>query len=122
VLMTGSALIGGYATGLPVQMPMIDIQGSAPAAARSHVEMGGAACRSGSAGAQPVRCAMGAAAPSRPLRCQPHPRAAGRRPLSAARCAWMSKAPGAHRSPRRRATRSRSQGGGRRHCPIWCAG
>ena len=26
VLMTGSALIGGYATGLPVQMPMIDIQ------------------------------------------------------------------------------------------------
>ena len=26
VLMTGSTLIGGYATGLPVQMPMIDIQ------------------------------------------------------------------------------------------------
>jgi N-methylhydantoinase A len=26
VLMTGSALIGGYASGLPVQMPMIDIQ------------------------------------------------------------------------------------------------
>ena len=26
VLMTGSALVGGYATGLPVQMPMIDIQ------------------------------------------------------------------------------------------------
>ena len=26
VLMTGRALIGGYATGLPVQMPMIDIQ------------------------------------------------------------------------------------------------
>jgi N-methylhydantoinase A len=26
VLMTGSAMIGGYATGLPVQMPMIDIQ------------------------------------------------------------------------------------------------
>jgi N-methylhydantoinase A len=26
VLMTGSALIGGYATGLPVQIPMIDIQ------------------------------------------------------------------------------------------------
>ena len=26
VLMTGAALIGGYATGLPVQMPMIDIQ------------------------------------------------------------------------------------------------
>jgi N-methylhydantoinase A len=26
VLMTGGALIGGYATGLPVQMPMIDIQ------------------------------------------------------------------------------------------------
>jgi N-methylhydantoinase A len=26
VLMTGSALIGGYATGLPIQMPMIDIQ------------------------------------------------------------------------------------------------
>ena len=24
--MTGAALIGGYATGLPVQMPMIDIQ------------------------------------------------------------------------------------------------
>ena len=26
ILMTGSALIGGYATGLPVQIPMIDIQ------------------------------------------------------------------------------------------------
>jgi N-methylhydantoinase A len=26
VLMTGGALVGGYATGLPVQMPMIDIQ------------------------------------------------------------------------------------------------
>lgn len=26
VLMTGNALIGGYATGLPIQMPMIDIQ------------------------------------------------------------------------------------------------
>src|SRR6185436_7767676 len=26
VMMTGAALIGGYATGLPVQMPMIDIQ------------------------------------------------------------------------------------------------
>jgi N-methylhydantoinase A len=26
VLMTGSAIIGGYATGLPLQMPMIDIQ------------------------------------------------------------------------------------------------
>ena len=26
VLMTGSSLIGGYATGLPIQMPMIDIQ------------------------------------------------------------------------------------------------
>ena len=26
VLMTGSTLIGGYATGLPMQIPMIDIQ------------------------------------------------------------------------------------------------
>src|SRR5690606_40767742 len=26
VLMTGGALIGGYATGLPLQIPMIDIQ------------------------------------------------------------------------------------------------
>ncbi len=26
VLMTGSSMIGGYATGLPIQMPMIDIQ------------------------------------------------------------------------------------------------
>ena len=26
ILMTGSAMIGGYAKGLPVQMPMIDIQ------------------------------------------------------------------------------------------------
>jgi N-methylhydantoinase A len=26
VLMTGGALVGGYATGLPIQMPMIDIQ------------------------------------------------------------------------------------------------
>jgi N-methylhydantoinase A len=46
VLMTGGALIGGYATGLPVQMPMIDIQEVGTG--------GGSIARAGLAGAMRV--------------------------------------------------------------------
>ncbi|MBI3434862.1 MAG: hydantoinase/oxoprolinase family protein [Proteobacteria bacterium] len=55
VLMTGGALIGGYATGLPLQIPMIDIQEvGAGGGSIARVETGGA-LRVGpqSAGAQP---------------------------------------------------------------------
>src|SRR6185312_14660387 len=55
VLMTGSALIGGYATGLPVQMPMIDIQEVGTGGGSiARVEIGGALhVGPESAGAQP---------------------------------------------------------------------
>ncbi len=55
VLMTGGALIGGYATGLPLQIPMIDIQEVGTGGGSiARVEVGGA-LRVGpeSAGAQP---------------------------------------------------------------------
>ena len=55
VLMTGGALIGGYATGLPLQIPMIDIQEVGTGGGSiARVEAGGA-LRVGpeSAGAQP---------------------------------------------------------------------
>jgi N-methylhydantoinase A len=55
VLMTGSSLIGGYATGLPIQMPMIDIQEVGTGGGSiARVELG-LALRVGpqSAGAQP---------------------------------------------------------------------
>ena len=55
VLMTGNALIGGYATGLPIQMPMIDIQEVGTGGGSiARVELGNA-LRVGpeSAGAQP---------------------------------------------------------------------
>ena len=55
VLMTGSALIGGYATGLPVQIPMIDIQEVGTGGGSiARVEIGGALhVGPESAGAQP---------------------------------------------------------------------
>jgi N-methylhydantoinase A len=55
VLMTGSALIGGYATGLPVQIPMIDIQEVGTGGGSiAGVEIGGALhVGPESAGAQP---------------------------------------------------------------------
>jgi N-methylhydantoinase A len=55
VLMTGGALVGGYATGLPLQIPMIDIQEVGTGGGSiAHLETGGA-LRVGpeSAGAQP---------------------------------------------------------------------
>jgi N-methylhydantoinase A len=55
VLMTGNSLIGGYATGLPIQMPMIDIQEVGTGGGSiARVELGNA-LRVGpeSAGAQP---------------------------------------------------------------------
>ncbi len=55
VLMTGNALIGGYATGLPVQIPMIDIQEVGTGGGSiARVETGGALhVGPESAGAQP---------------------------------------------------------------------
>ena len=54
VLMTGSALIGGYATGLPVQIPMIDIQEVGTGGGSiARVEMGALHVGPESAGAQP---------------------------------------------------------------------
>jgi N-methylhydantoinase A len=55
VLMTGGALIGGYATGLPVQMPMIDIQEVGTG--------GGSIARAGLAGALRVGPESAGAAP-----------------------------------------------------------
>ena len=55
VLMTGGALVGGYATGLPLQIPMIDIQEVGTGGGSiAHLEVG-SALRVGpeSAGAQP---------------------------------------------------------------------
>ena len=54
VLMIGSALIGGYATGLPVQIPMIDIQEVGTGGGSiARVEMGALHVGPESAGAQP---------------------------------------------------------------------
>jgi N-methylhydantoinase A len=55
VLMTGGALVGGYATGLPVQMPMIDIQEVGTG--------GGSIARAGLAGAMRVGPESAGAAP-----------------------------------------------------------
>ncbi len=68
VLMTGSSLIGGYATGLPIQMPMIDIQEVGTGGGSiARVELGNA-LRVGpeSAGAQPgpVCYGLGGAEPT----------------------------------------------------------
>jgi N-methylhydantoinase A len=54
VLMTGSALIGGYATGLPVQIPMIDIQEVGTGGGSiARVDLGALHVGPESAGAQP---------------------------------------------------------------------
>jgi N-methylhydantoinase A len=54
VLMSGGALIGGYATGLPVQMPMIDIQEVGTGGGSiARVEFGGLRVGPESAGAEP---------------------------------------------------------------------
>src|SRR5712692_6946693 len=54
VLMTGSALIGGYATGLPVQIPMTDIQEVGTGGGSiARAEMGALHVGPESAGAQP---------------------------------------------------------------------
>jgi N-methylhydantoinase A len=54
VLMTGSAIIGGYATGLPVQIPMIDIQEVGTGGGSiARAELGALHVGPESAGAQP---------------------------------------------------------------------
>jgi N-methylhydantoinase A len=67
VLMTGSALIGGYATGLPVQIPMIDIQEVGTGGGSiARVELGALHVGPDSAGAQPgpVCYGLGGAEPT----------------------------------------------------------
>ena len=67
VLMTGSALIGGYATGLPVQIPMIDIQEVGTGGGSiARVDMGALHVGPESAGAQPgpVCYVLGGAEPT----------------------------------------------------------
>jgi len=67
VLMTGSALIGGYATGLPVQIPMIDIQEVGTGGGSiARVDMGALHVGPESAGAQPgpVFYVLGGAEPT----------------------------------------------------------
>ena len=133
VLMTGSALIGGYATGLPVQIPMIDIQEVGTGGGSiARVEMGalhvgpesaGAAARPGLLRARRQRADH--------HRRQSHSRAARRRPLSRRRDAARPRRRQARAgSARRHAARPRSH---RRRptascasppprCPTWCAG
>jgi N-methylhydantoinase A len=67
VLMTGGALIGGYATGLPVQIPMIDIQEVGTGGGSiARAEMGALHVGPESAGAQPgpVCYGLGGAEPT----------------------------------------------------------
>src|SRR6516162_6371631 len=67
VLMTGSALIGGYATGLPVQIPMIDIQEVGTGGGSiARVDMGALHVGPESAGAHPgpVCYGLGGAEPT----------------------------------------------------------
>ncbi len=85
VLMIGSALVGGYATGLPVQIPMIDIQEVGTGGGSiARVEVGALHVGPESAGAQPgpVCYGQGGTEPtitdanldSRPARRRPLPR------------------------------------------------
>ncbi|MEI8277470.1 MAG: hydantoinase/oxoprolinase family protein, partial [Hyphomicrobiales bacterium] len=54
VLMTGGALVGGYASGLPLQIPMIDIQEVGTGGGSiAHIEAGALRVGPESAGAQP---------------------------------------------------------------------
>ena len=85
VLMTGGALVGGYATGLPLQIPMIDIQEVGTGGGSiARAEIGGA-LRVGpqSAGAEPgpVCYGQGRHRADRDRR-QSGPRQAWRRPVS----------------------------------------
>ena len=118
VLMTGGALIGGYATGLPVQIPMIDIQEVGTGGGSiARVEMGALHVGPESAGAA---ARSGLLRPGRRRahhhRRQSRPRAACRRSLSRRRDAARRRRRRARaRGARGRPARPRSHGGGRRH-------
>ena len=134
VLMIGSTLVGGYATGLPVQIPMIDIQEVGTGGGSiARVEMGGAlhvGPESAGAAAGPGLL-WAAAAASRPSPT-PISFSAGSAPTasSAARCGSTSTAPSARwssASPSRSASISRrrptaSCGSPPPRCRTWCAG
>ena len=110
VLMTGSALIGGYATGLPMQIPMIDIQEVGTGGGSIARVETAARCASGreSAGAEPGPVCYGRGGTRADGdRCQSRARPARRRPLSRRRDAARRR--GARkRALRRQASPSRS--------------
>ena len=67
VLMTGGPMVGGYATGLPLQIPMIDIQEVGTGGGSiARIEAGALRVGPESAGARRARSATARAAPSRP--------------------------------------------------------
>ena len=119
VLMTGSALIGGYATGLPVQIPMIDIQEVGTGGGSiARVETGGALhVGPESAGAQPgpVCYGRGGTEPTITDANLILGRLGADRFLGGEMRLDVEGAERALDDPRRQAARSRSQGGGRRH-------
>ncbi len=84
VLMTGGALVGGYATGLPLQIPMIDIQEVGTGGGSiAHIEAGALRVGPESAGAQPGPGLLRAGRRGADRdRLQPCARTAGIRPFS----------------------------------------
>ena len=118
VLMIGSALIGGYATGLPVQIPMIDIQEVGTGGGSiARVEVGALHVGPESAGAQPGPVCYGQGGEEPTITdANPHPRTARRRPLPRRRDAARSRSSKARaRHQGRQAARPRSDAGRRRH-------
>ena len=117
--MTGGALIGGYATGLPVQMPMIDIQEVGTGGGSiARVEMGDALhVGPESAGAQPgpVCYGRGGTEPTITDANLVLGRLAADRFLGGEMRLDVEGARRRARNTRRRAARPRSHCGGRRH-------
>ena len=132
VLMTGAALIGGYATGLPVQMPMIDIQEVGTGGGSiARIEVG---THCASARKRPARrrarSATASAAPSRPSPTPTWCSAGWRRPLPRRRDEARPRR-GESRATRRSRCRSgsipiepptASSASPPRRWRMWCAG
>ena len=116
--MTGGQMVGGYATGLPVQIPMIDIQEVGTGGGSiARVEAGALARRPGK---RRARAGAGLLRPRR-HRADRHRLQSGARPAGADRFLggeMKLDLDGAHNGDRRedrRAARSRDAGGCRRH-------
>jgi N-methylhydantoinase A len=117
VLMTGSALIGGYATGLPVQIPMIDIQEVGTGGGSiARADMGALHVGPESAGAAPGPACYGLANCASP-RSSSRARPAIFPPMAcwSRSCAAISSRPGSRRSPTPRLRRWRTS------TPRWSA-